>query len=421
MRLKRLWAGLALLYAIFIIYGTSYPFMLPGWQDFLAKFTFRSFTLLFTRPSEILVSDNIQNLLFFLPFGYFLGKYVGGRRPWPGLFTAAILSFLLSSTVEYIQIYMPHRHTSYVDIISNVLSGLMGALGARFIRVPKFMAGQKRVFRQIFQTRWSLPALALAFMVLLEALQPFNFTLTVNQFPVKTDLFFSITPNLQFLMLLGRYGLIFAMGTAVFTAWLYENKIRHHLLWALVIYVLYGFFLETTQFIILSRLPGILEYASILIGCSTGVIIFKYMPQRRLVIVFLFWVTTGFICAQIFSSALPGNMDLARILPLYDTPMVTSPNALWTSIIISHLTLFIFIGFALAYLGFRFRSAPGSTLVNLAGYLVSLLISIKYTTQFSPFGNEIRYFFPIIGMGLGCLLCYWSYKCYRDYYRYHST
>lgn len=120
----RLRSYLVAWYVLFIIYGSLSPF--SGWQDqgldFLAVLgaplgqTYTGF-------------DTAINLLAYIPFGLLLGltlsPHFGAGR---SLLLTIMGGMLLSALMEYIQMYLPSRVSSNLDLLTNSIGTLAGAL-----------------------------------------------------------------------------------------------------------------------------------------------------------------------------------------------------------------------------------------------------------------------------------------------------
>lgn len=95
----------------------------------------------FVRPTHVQLSllvvprDLIQNIILFLPMGYLYRLTSGSRRG------ALLLGATLSASVEAIQLFMPMRFPSPVDLVTNTLGAWVGAwlydrLAARIALTP---------------------------------------------------------------------------------------------------------------------------------------------------------------------------------------------------------------------------------------------------------------------------------------------
>ncbi len=120
----RLGTWLAIGYALFIIYGSLSPF--SGWReqglDFIEVLG-APFQLTYT------AFDAFINLLAYLPFGLLVCLTL---RAHFGALTSVILGLcsgvLLSASMEYLQMYLPMRVSSNLDLLNNSAGALIGAL-----------------------------------------------------------------------------------------------------------------------------------------------------------------------------------------------------------------------------------------------------------------------------------------------------
>jgi VanZ family protein len=76
-----------------------------------------------------LQADLIANVVLFLPVGFLL-TMLGGRW-WAGLLGGAALS----ATAETVQLFLPHRVASLLDVATNSAGAALGMLAAVLLRV----------------------------------------------------------------------------------------------------------------------------------------------------------------------------------------------------------------------------------------------------------------------------------------------
>ncbi|MEM7592212.1 MAG: VanZ family protein [Cyanobacteria bacterium P01_A01_bin.83] len=83
----------------------------------------------FFRPNSD-IYDVIANILLFLPFGFGFGKIFQQR--FSSNLVLLTISLLLSTTVslivETLQIYLPTRTPNFIDLLSNILGGVLGTV-----------------------------------------------------------------------------------------------------------------------------------------------------------------------------------------------------------------------------------------------------------------------------------------------------
>lgn len=120
----RLRTWLATGYALFIVYASLSPFL--GWRtqgmDFIEmlavplRLTYTAF-------------DAALNFLSYLPFGFLVGMAL---RAWFGAVASVIIGLFigvtLSASMEYLQMYLPSRISSNMDMLSNSVGMLIGVL-----------------------------------------------------------------------------------------------------------------------------------------------------------------------------------------------------------------------------------------------------------------------------------------------------
>jgi glycopeptide antibiotics resistance protein len=78
------------------------------------------------------IFDMAANTILFIPFGYSLARSIG-NPPARGIRIAVGSAALLSSSIEFYQVYCHNRHPSPLDILTNTLGSLIGATVAVLI------------------------------------------------------------------------------------------------------------------------------------------------------------------------------------------------------------------------------------------------------------------------------------------------
>lgn len=120
----RLRSYLAFGYALLIAYVSLTPF--TGWQE--QGLSFRE-VLVAPLMQTYTWSDALLNLLAYLPFGLLLGLYLREHTNWlASVVGATVLGGLLSGLMEFAQMYLPSRTSSNLDLLTNLLGTLGGAL-----------------------------------------------------------------------------------------------------------------------------------------------------------------------------------------------------------------------------------------------------------------------------------------------------
>jgi VanZ family protein len=140
----RLRTYLAAWYVLFIVYGSLSPF--TGWQD-----QGLDFLAVLTAPLAQTYTwfDTVINLLAYFPFGLLLGLTLRAHMGtgWSLLLTT-LGGIALSAAMEYTQMYLPSRVSSNLDLFTNSISTLAGALLAISIAPRAWFA--------LHLTRWRM-------------------------------------------------------------------------------------------------------------------------------------------------------------------------------------------------------------------------------------------------------------------------
>ncbi len=113
-------------YVPLVVYASLHPF--SGWRDRgLPPFAF--LTAPFPRPIQVF--DVVANIIGYMPLGFLavLAVYPWLRRSYALGFGLAC-SVSLSFTLESLQLYLPMRTSSNLDLLANTLGGAAGALAA---------------------------------------------------------------------------------------------------------------------------------------------------------------------------------------------------------------------------------------------------------------------------------------------------
>lgn len=158
----RLRTWLTLGYTLFIVYASLSPF--SGWRD-----QGLSFIDVLRQPLLLTYTafDAILNLLSYLPLGLLLGLALRSRlSALPSLLCACALGISLSVSMEFLQMYLPTRTSSNLDLLTNSTGTLIGALLAlsitRWTRLyNRLTSWRDRTFRHGKMMDFGLALLAL--------------------------------------------------------------------------------------------------------------------------------------------------------------------------------------------------------------------------------------------------------------------
>lgn len=132
----RLRRYLATGYALFIVYASLSPF--TGWREGELNFI-----AVLEAPLRLTYTgfDTTVNLIAYFPLGLLLGLLLRERLGAAGgVLLATLGGALLSAVMEYVQMYLPSRVSSNVDLLSNTCGTLAGALLAASVAPSAWFA-----------------------------------------------------------------------------------------------------------------------------------------------------------------------------------------------------------------------------------------------------------------------------------------
>ena len=141
----------------------------------------------FLRPSiasiDGLADDILVNILLFVPLGYALAIFIKRKRGgvWMPLFLVTLAGFLLSLSIEMLQVFLPFRYSSLFDVGSNALgsaigSVLHGLVGGRVSRSIALAYDDRRKAR-----KWLVIAYACALVAAVTLVAALQFTLRISE------------------------------------------------------------------------------------------------------------------------------------------------------------------------------------------------------------------------------------------------
>lgn len=124
-------AALLLAYSSLVGYASLAPF--GPWEP-VSRVSLHF--LLAPLPRHITLQDVLVNVLAYLPVGTLAAAMIARRLPgWRAVVLAMGVGFLLSFTMEWLQAMLPPRIPSNIDLLSNSMGALLGALPWLFNRV----------------------------------------------------------------------------------------------------------------------------------------------------------------------------------------------------------------------------------------------------------------------------------------------
>lgn len=141
-----------------VVVATLFPFNFSR----LEGGSLRDFFGNFKHSSHL--GDKVKNVFLFIPFGFSLTCLLQRRRlsALAQIVLVTAFSFILSFTVETLQIFLPSRETSPADLVTNSLGGFVGSL-CFYIWKNKIVSYIVHLVGK-YRSRFGLPIIAIAFL-----------------------------------------------------------------------------------------------------------------------------------------------------------------------------------------------------------------------------------------------------------------
>lgn len=129
---------LAVAYLLVIVYASLQPFQ--SWRsppEEILHFLFAPW------PRYITLQDVVVNIAAYIPLGLLASIVFGARYgPARGAVAATLAAALVSLTMEAVQMFLPARIASNVDLLANGVGALVGAMAAPLLTPAKVLGGR---------------------------------------------------------------------------------------------------------------------------------------------------------------------------------------------------------------------------------------------------------------------------------------
>lgn len=343
-RLSRIPSVLLLIFSLFIVYGTILPFNIRGignfhhrieeinWKPFLAQ-----------DNSRTSISDVIQNVLLFIPIGFF--GWLSTRRFKLKFDNRVIILFygaILSFSVEFLQLFTTDRTTSVTDLITNSAGTLLGIYLAVTIRKSWKNISHRQIIISVINYPHFTSFVFLSCIICAYLLQPFDFALDFSVFKLKLQHFFLHPFHFSFT---GKYEpfIILLFSTLTFLLFSLVRHLKSDISALIVLSgtVCFGVFLESLQLIIKSRVPQLSDLIVEATGIFAGFLFYKiyplFFPKPQTVFKSAFLI--AFLCNQFYPYKISFSFQKIRWIPLFSgnsgSTMTNLGNTIETCIIFS--------------------------------------------------------------------------------------
>jgi glycopeptide antibiotics resistance protein len=405
-----------MLFASFVVYGTTFPFSFSvggNMDSLLLRINWRP---LGGVAGNLLVSDIIQNILLFIPFG-FLGYFsLIHKSSWLKKSAIVAMGAMLSASVEFLQIFSPLRSPALSDIIFNTLGTALG-LGCGIL-LKKSVLGFKShpVARRFLDAPSAYPAFILLLLTVMGCWEPFDFSLDVGVVwahvkPLLHGAFVFAKPDDDLVSFI-RF-----MLSGLFTCRvLQETGFRRPALVGAAAVACLGVGLEATQVFIQSRFPEVQDVAVAVAGALAGAIVF-FFPGFHLRPKAWFWAGAAAIFLSAAAAGLypyrftshRSDFNWVLFLPQYERTTFASLG----DFIEGAMTYFP-LGFLLGY--FRARPRASIWAAALAG-IMALAIEGAQGFVVGRFSDVTEVLGAMLGGLAGSLAVTRGWPAFREYMR----
>lgn len=373
---RRLW----IVYIAFILYGATIPFRFTTDLALVrAHLAMVRLNPLVQPDTETRVSipDEVQNVLFFLPFGVLGMLATDERRRGLGRVVALTLQgAALSVFIEAVQLFTLDRVTSVADVATNTTGALVGALAANSIdRLTRRRL--ELAIRAGFTSNAAFrPFVAICVLVVVAAWEPFDVTLEFGMIVTKAralirDVWQAGVPTDEGLALL-HYALL-TMGACGWLAATGRRRVRSTSL-ALGVTAACG--LEAAQIFITSRMPGLEDAVVRAGGALAGIAIWPLWRRRanwRLALALIAVATSvGAAMEQLSPFTVAAARTPFELMPFWSDYQHTTFDAL------SHVIELIILYAPLAYLWGRWQSSFAWALTLTLTVTLAIAWPIEY-------------------------------------------
>jgi VanZ family protein len=136
---------LAALYGLAIVYASLEPF-----HPWLAPAPNTPFFLFGATASHWIRYDALLNVLAYLPFGFFVALVRGGVSPARRIRYSVVIGAAMSFAMESLQMYIPPRVASPMDLAANVVGATVGGV------LATMLAGNESARASVYRARMRL-------------------------------------------------------------------------------------------------------------------------------------------------------------------------------------------------------------------------------------------------------------------------
>lgn len=398
------------LFALFVVYGTTFPFTFDLKALSLVEMQRRVNWHPFSS-----IPDMVQNILLFMPFG-FLGYFsLIHKSSWLRKLAIVLLGAGLSLSVEFLQIFSENRWPALADVFTNTAGTAVGlCLG---ILLKKSVLGFKAhpVSRRFLDAPSAFPALVFLILLVAGIWEPFDFSLDIGGIwnhvkpLLRHPLHFSMPDEDVFASIQFLLASLFLCRVFQEAGW------RRPASSGMLVLFCAGIGLEGSQFIIVSRYPEVQDVLVGMLGTTLGAILFHFpgFRDRRWIwsiasILGVFSAATVRSLHPFHFKAVPSHFNWIPFLPQYEA---TTAAALGN--FLANGMVYFPIGFLVGYFFPNARQASRVTLI-LSG-VIALVLEIAQGWVVGRFSDVTSVFGAMLGSLLGSLVLSRGWPAFRSY------
>lgn len=288
-----------IVFSLFIVYGVLIPFHLCiGIEAMFSNIASISWIpFMDSDGTRASIPDVVQNILLFLPFGFF-GFLSMARKKTIRILLITCIGALFSVSIEVLQLFTCDRTTSVTDFVTNTTGTFLGALAAftALLIFSEIIASSS--FRRYCHAFSFYPLMIACAIVVLGTLQPFDFTLDVGSVWPKVKAF--MHDPCDFSLIFRDEGVVFlrfVLFAYVGAFFFQENTHKYSTIKGMLMSSIIGVFLEGSQFIIASRMPTSQDVAIVLLGSLCGGLL--AVISKTITVPRIFWGILSFLATSV--------------------------------------------------------------------------------------------------------------------------
>ncbi|MDQ3000141.1 MAG: VanZ family protein [Fibrobacterota bacterium] len=367
-------------------------------------------------PGNPIISDIIQNIVLFTPFG-FLGYFsLVYKRSLLNKLSIVLGGTALSAFVECLQIFSKTRHPALSDVIFNTLGTAVGLCAAILLKRSVMGFKSHPVARRFLDSESAFPAFIFLLLTVAGSWQPFDFSMDVSL------VWGHVKPLLQDPIRFSRpdddiVGFIRFLLTGLFVCRMAnEVRLRRPVLWGMAVMGIFGVGLELSQVFIESRSPELQDALVSLMGAACGGIAFYFPGFHRRPRV---WSAAGGLAVLVSAAARTlypydftdqyGGFNWILFLPQYQGSTFAAIGNFMESAMV-----YFPIGFLLGYFYPRLR--PSALAALLAGVMA---LALEAAQGFVPgrYPDVTDVFGAMLGAIAGGITLTRGWPAFREYMR----